>query len=215
MVTPPPDEGAPLAIPTERGPISCRYHPCPDPVGAVLLVGGFDGGFDGPADGLYPDLAHDLLPLGIATLRLDFRLHTSPGNVDEGTYDVLQGLAFLEGQGVARVGLVGHSFGAAVAINAGARSPLVTTVVTLSAQTYGTRLVNKLSPRPLLLIHGADDQRLPPSCSEYLYARALEPKELVILPGTRHSLRQRREEVRRRVVAWLARHLRPAASVPE
>jgi hypothetical protein len=30
-----------------------------------------------------------------------------------------------------------------------------------------------------------------------------EPKQLLILPGARHSLRQRREDLRRALVSWL------------
>jgi fermentation-respiration switch protein FrsA (DUF1100 family) len=67
--------------------------------------------------------------------------------------------------------------------------------------------VGRISPRPLLLIHGADDIRLPPSCSEYLYARAGEPKELIIYEGATHSLRQRREELRALLVGWLTKVL--------
>jgi len=120
--------------------------------------------------------------------------------------------AWLLEQGVRRVALVGHSFGAAVVINAGAQHPAVTAVVTLSAQTFGTRLVSKLAPRPLLLVHGADDDRLPPSCSEYLYARAGDPRELVILREARHSLRQRRDVLYPLLLGWLTARLGANAS---
>jgi hypothetical protein len=36
-----------------------------------------------------------------------------------------------------------------------------------------------------------------------------EPKELVILPGARHSLRQRRGELRRLLRRWLVEKLAP------
>ena len=45
----------------------------------------------------------------------------------------------------------------------------------------------RLSPRPLLLIHGALDTHTPPSQSEELYAAAHEPKQLWIVPGAGHA----------------------------
>lgn len=171
------------------------------------MVGGTDGGLDGPADRLYPDLAQDLLPHGIATLRLDFRQHIAPGIVEEGVQDVLCGASYLKENGAREIALVGHSFGAAVVITAGAVNEEVKAVACLSAQSAGTGLVHKLTPRPLLLVHGQEDRRLPPACSEYIFARAGEPKQLILLPKGRHSLRQCREEVRQILVQWLTQHM--------
>ncbi|MGA2286719.1 MAG: alpha/beta fold hydrolase, partial [Dehalococcoidia bacterium] len=171
--------------------------------GAVVFVGGTDGGFDGPANGIYATLAEDLSAAGISSLRLDFRLHRAPGDVGEGTHDVLAGVAFLKREGAGRIGLVGHSYGGAVVINAAALSEDVNAAVTLSTQTAGTALVGRIAPRPILLVHGELDTRLPPRCSRYVFERAGEPKELVILRGAKHSLRQRREELRRLLREWL------------
>lgn len=199
-----PDPTTDLVLPSSRGPIRCRYHAPAAPLrGAAVLVGGTDGGLDGPADAIYVDLAQRLLPQGIGTLRLDFRLHTAPGEVEEGVFDVLHGIAFLQEQGAAGVGLVGHSFGGAVMITAAAQAPEVRAVVTLATQSAGTQLAPRVTPRPLLLIHGSEDIRLPPACSEYVYQIAREPKELVILPGARHSLRQRRAALLELLVTWL------------
>lgn len=192
-----------LELPTDRGPVACAYHEVPGATAAVLAVGGTDGGLDGPADALYPDLGADLAARGISTLRLDFRLRTAPGLVPEGVFDVQAGLAFLRSEGSARVGLVGHSFGGAVVIDAGAQAAEVVTVATLASQTAGTHRVAELAPRALLLIHGLDDIRLSPDCSRLLYQRAGEPKRLELLAGARHSLRQNREEVRRLLLEWL------------
>ena len=171
-----------------------------------VFVGGTDGGFDGPANGIYATLAEDLRG-GVSSLRLDFRLHEAPGDVGEGTHDVLAGVAFLKSEGAGRIGLVGHSYGGAVVINAAALSSDVDAVVTLSTQTAGTALVDRIAPRPILLVHGELDTRLPPRCSRYVYERAGEPKELVILPGAKHSLRQCREELRTLLREWLVARL--------
>lgn len=198
----------PIAIPTLRGDVAARFTPTVDATSAraALLVGGADGGFDGPAEALYPTLAEDFATRGIATLRVDFRLHRFPNDVEEGAHDLLAGLGWLEARGTERVVLVGHSFGGAVVIEGGVRASegagIVAGVVTLATQTAGAQRVALLAPRPILLIHGRADDRLAPMCSQMLYDAAGEPRELVIIEGATHSLRQAREEVRERVRAF-------------
>lgn len=199
----------PITIPTARGDVLALWDaPARPPRAAAVLVGGGDGGFDGPAEALYPTLAEDLVALGLGVLRLDFRIHRFPNDVDEGVHDVLAGLDWLQGQGVEAAGLVGHSFGGAVVIEAAAQAPSVGAVVTLATQTAGAQRVALVAPRPLLLIHGLEDVRLSPRCSELLYGMAGEPKSLVLIPGATHSLRQAREDVRTRVLDFLAASLR-------
>ena len=193
-----------ISIPTDRGAIDARWDaPANPPRGAVLLVGGGDGGFDGPAEALYPALAEDFAARGLGTLRLDFRIHRFPNDVDEGAYDVLAGLRWLAMRGVEKVALVGHSFGGAVVIEAAAQDASVAAVVTLATQTAGAQNVALVAPRPLLLIHGLDDVRLSPRCSQLLYGMAGDPRSLVLIPGATHSLRQAREEVRTRILEFV------------
>ena len=196
-----------IRIDSGRGTIEARWDDVPETAAALLLVGGADGGFDGPAEALYPTLVEDAAERGWAALRLDFRIHRFPNDVDEGVHDMMAGIGWLGERGVERIGLVGHSFGGAVVIRAGAMAPAVRSVVTLATQTAGALVVEELTPTPLLLIHGADDIRLSPRCSEQIYGLAGKPKELVIIPGATHSLRQAREEVRRRVLEWFERTL--------
>jgi fermentation-respiration switch protein FrsA (DUF1100 family) len=49
--------------------------------------------------------------------------------------------------------------------------------------------IDKISPRPILLIHGDKDDLVPVEQAHQLYATAAEPKELVIIPGAGHRLR--------------------------
>lgn len=49
--------------------------------------------------------------------------------------------------------------------------------------------IDKISPRPLLLIHGEDDEVIPFEQARTLYDKAGEPKELVPVPGGAHRLR--------------------------
>lgn len=205
---------ADLTIPTDLGVIAVRWQPPveADQRGAVLCVGGFDGGFDGPAEDIYADLGEALPESGIGVLRLDFRVKTSPGPIDDGTFDVLAGIDWLVKQGIDRVALIGHSYGGAIVIRAAARSSAVVATCALSTQTMGIEPleVASLAPRPLLLIHGAADWRLPPRLSEWVYTLAGEGRELHILDGATHSLRQRREDLWTLLTDWVERVLPPS-----
>jgi uncharacterized protein len=51
------------------------------------------------------------------------------------------------------------------------------------------RWIDKVSPRPLLIIHGESDELIGLDHSERLYEKANDPKQLVIIPGAGHRLR--------------------------
>jgi fermentation-respiration switch protein FrsA (DUF1100 family) len=51
------------------------------------------------------------------------------------------------------------------------------------------RWIHRISPRPLLLIHGDKDALVPVEHAHKLYEKAGEPKELVIIPEAGHRLR--------------------------
>ncbi len=160
------EDGAEIVrLHTDAGTIDTRYHPADMGDVAVLWVFGAGGGLGGPAGGLYPRLAAHLAPLGIASLRLDYR---RPAELLPCVLDVLVGIAYLATRARGRVVLVGHSFGGAVVIAAGAASPAVIGVAALSSQTAGAGHVGQISPRPLLLIHGTADEILPDRCSRDL-----------------------------------------------
>lgn len=178
-----------LIIKSTRGDIAALLHPCEGESGASIFVGGALGGLDGPANAIYERLAIDLVApddgVGLTSLRLHYR---QPGEFQECVLDVLGGLSLLKGLGAQRVALVGHSFGAAVVIKAGELSDLVSGVAALSSQLYGTRTVERLSPRSLLLVHGTADTVLDCAASSDIYDRAREPKRLVLYEAAGHSL---------------------------
>ena len=71
-------------------------------------------------------------------------------------------------------------------------------------------VVDKIAPRPVLFITTDDDRLVPPEESEALYARAGEPKRLVVLRGYGHYevyLKPAFDEVMRETVAWYREHL--------
>ena len=75
-------------------------------------------------------------------------------------------------------------------------------------------IVDKIAPRPALFITTDDDRLVPPEESEALYARAGEPKRLVVLRGYGHYevyLKPAFDEVMRETVAWYREYL-PAKS---
>ena len=49
--------------------------------------------------------------------------------------------------------------------------------------------IDKIFPRPLLLVHGDADELIPLEHAYKLYQKAKEPKELKIIPGAKHKLR--------------------------
>jgi dipeptidyl aminopeptidase/acylaminoacyl peptidase len=49
--------------------------------------------------------------------------------------------------------------------------------------------IDRISPHPLLLVHGDADELIPVKHAHRLYRKAKEPKELKIIPGAKHKMR--------------------------
>lgn len=198
-----------VKLQTDYGEIQADYSPAttnkkPTRMGVVWVAGAGERPGEGPAETIYPAACEQLQRMGIAGLRLHYR---RPGFMVHCVLDTLCGIAFLKSEGIDRVVLVGHSFGGAVVISVGARSPLVKAVVPMSSQTEGTDSTPRISPRALLLIHGTSDSILPASCSEEIYAAAREPKELRLFKGAGHNLNESRQEVVDLLVHWIPQQL--------
>jgi fermentation-respiration switch protein FrsA (DUF1100 family) len=59
-----------------------------------------------------------------------------------------------------------------------------------------------IAPRPLLLVHGSQDEVVDVSHAHRLYAKAGEPKQIVIIDGAGHRLRQN-DKAMAIVISWL------------
>jgi pimeloyl-ACP methyl ester carboxylesterase len=70
-------------------------------------------------------------------------------------------------------------------------------------------VVARIAPRPLLLMHGVEDDVIPVRSAHALYGRAGEPKELWLIDGLKHcqALEQLSAEFQQRVVSFFERTL--------
>ena len=76
----------------------------------------------------------------------------------------------------------------------------------LLAQDIGDA-VERIAPRPLLLMHAEGDTQIPSDHSEELYERAGDPRKLVIAPGGAHQTVQHDPELQGVALRWLEREL--------
>lgn len=197
---------------TTRGVISAELYLSEGSPGAVLWGGVRRREEDSSRQPVYADLAQELVADGITSLRIFYRWPGgAPGPFEECVMDTLGGVSFLKTLGAKGIALVGHSFSGGVVIRAAAISPHVTAVIALASQLYGTQPVASLSPRPLLLIHGTDDQVLECESSRIIYEQAKEPKEIVLFDGAGHGFRECKDELRALMKGWLISKVGPQA----
>jgi pimeloyl-ACP methyl ester carboxylesterase len=198
-----------------------------------------------------------LADFGFGALLIDLRGHgDSEGELTTLGYkevaDVQGAIEFLETRpetNPSRIGIIGHSMGAIVAIRAGAELPQLKVVIAENGITsisdnidqgirklvglpsfpFGPLMVwfgeqeadasihdvqpvqdiQAISPRAVMLIHGALDEIVLLENGERLFESAEEPKELYVVPNAGHGglLEASPEEYERRVVSFLEMHL--------
>jgi uncharacterized protein len=68
--------------------------------------------------------------------------------------------------------------------------------------------VELMGSKPLILIHARGDDQIPADWSEELYARADEPRKLILLPGGHHRSAQHDAELHGIALRWMERRLR-------
>jgi len=72
-------------------------------------------------------------------------------------------------------------------------------------EIYSDKWIDKLSPRPILIIHGDQDDVVSPNSAFNLYERAGQPKEILIIKGAGHRLRIS-EQAMDHAIDWLKSH---------
>lgn len=177
-----PEQVADLHVPPEGG----------DPSGTVVLI---HGGFwrKRYTRELMAPLADDLVARGLAAYNVEYRrLHTG-GGWSATAEDVAAAIDLLTGElGHEPLGAAGHSAGGHLALLMADRLPrivgqaAVTDLVEASRLRLGDGVVDKFAgaaleeaspiaraplPVPVLLIHGTEDDTVPPSLSERFAAR--------------------------------------------
>jgi uncharacterized protein len=136
--------------------------------------------------------AKALSRIGCAVLRFNFRgAGASTGSFDEGPgemADFRAALDFMQQQYPgAPLWTAGMSFGAWVALTVGAEDPRVSTLIGIATpiSRYDFSVVEK-STKPKFFIQGELDEICPLKVTREFYARAAEPKELVVIDAADH-----------------------------
>jgi hypothetical protein len=170
---------------------------------AAILLPDAPGSLAGPFH-LFDDLAVRIQRSGASVLQLE----QCSEDLDERLVSLLSALTALRRQGVERMALIGWHSGAALAIAAGSACESVTGVAALAPDPSTADLVAEIAPRRLLLMHGSADHVVSAAISRLLYARAADPKEIVIYPGERHDFSVYHEETLDKLSAWTRSLLR-------
>jgi len=130
--------------------------------------------------------------MGCAVLRFNFRgVGTSAGSFDGGSGEMDDFRAALDFMRARHPGAplwaAGMSFGAWIALSAGAADPRVSTLVGICPPLshYDFEAV-RTSTKPKFFIQGERDERCPLKEMQAFYASAADPKELVVIDGADH-----------------------------
>jgi pimeloyl-ACP methyl ester carboxylesterase len=189
-----------LEVYTMKGLLTLLWHGPRDATDVVLTCGGGMGSLLGPADGIYHDLGTAFGEDGIGTVRVGYR---KPNDLSRCVHDLAAAADLASRSGGRRFVTVGHSFGGAVALQAGViLGEHCRGVVTLATQSAGCEHADQLGDTPLLLLHGTDDEILPPDTSAMVQMLAGHG-EIVLLPGTGHLFTQAADELRDRLTGWI------------
>jgi uncharacterized protein len=136
--------------------------------------------------------AKALSRIGCAVLRFNFRgagasegqFSNGPGEMD----DMRAALDFMSGRYAgARIWAAGMSFGSWIALTVGAGDPRISTLLGIAPplSRYDFEPIAR-SRKPKFFIHGGRDELCPLKEMREFYARAAEPKELVVVDAADH-----------------------------
>ncbi len=136
--------------------------------------------------------AKGLLRSGCAVLRFNFRgVGRSPGEFDSGRGEQLDVRAAVDFMAARypeiEIWAAGASFGAYVALTAGAADDRVCALIAIAppVDRYDFSTV-KRSTKPKFIVHGEEDELIPLKAVREFYAQLQEPKELVVIDRANH-----------------------------
>ncbi len=190
-----------MTITTPRGPVHGQWWPANMTCAAAILLA---GPTNAPADipqsrfRLFDELAVRIQRAGIGALQLE----QCGADLDERLICLLSALMALKRQGVERMALIGWHAGATLALTAASACDAVTGVAALAPSAAAANLTADIAPRRLLLMHGTADRVAPTTLSRLLYARASEPKEIVVYPDERHDFSVFHDEALDKLTSW-------------
>jgi pimeloyl-ACP methyl ester carboxylesterase len=189
-----------IEVYTMRGMLKLLWHGDSAAEEVVLLGGGGMGGFLGPAHGLYLHLGRELARHGVGVVGVDYR---RPSDLDLSLLDVAATADWAMREGARRFVCVGHSFGGAVAVQAGTTlRGFCAGVVTLATQSAGCEVASELGDTPLLLVHGERDEILSPGDSMMVKALAGHG-DVTLYPAAGHQLNEVHTELRKLLLDWI------------
>ena len=182
------------------GLLTLLWHGPRDAADVVVTLGGAIGGLLGPARALYLRLGENLADEGIGVIRVHYR---RPGIIERCLLDAAAAADLAAREEGRRFIFMGHSFGGAVAVQAGiALGEHTAGVVGLATQSAGCENAAALGATPLLLMHGGQDQILPVQASEAVRALA-GGGELVVYPDADHGLASVADEIAATLAEWI------------
>jgi alpha-beta hydrolase superfamily lysophospholipase len=190
------------------------------PEACVILCHGLFGSMYSPK---YVELAEELGRRGVSSLRFNHREEAQASLTLRGE-DLERMVAFVRSLGYRKIGLMGSSLGGCVvllfsslakdlgAVAAWATPCRLEGLRELKRETKEGDLLGSVGRigAPLLLLHGSEDELVPPWHSMELFGRASSPKVLLVVAGADHRFTGERE---RRVAVeftaeWLERRLK-------
>ena len=182
-----------LRIPVADFTLDARIGIPPDATSGVVICHPHPQYGGSMENDLVVTVAEALRTRGLATLRFDFRgVGTSGGTYDDGrgeVDDVRAAAALLRQRlDVARVALVGYSFGSVMALRAGVADPEATTGVVAIAPPVRMVGLDFLAgfPEPLAFVTGDRDQFCPLETIESVRDRFAPASTLSLVPGADH-----------------------------
>ncbi len=136
--------------------------------------------------------AQGLKRAGFAVLRFNFRgAGSSAGSFSGGPGELADFTSAVDAAAVRFPGVpvwaVGYSFGAWVALSAGAADPRISTLVGIAPPLNGHDFdAVRSAGKPTFLVHGERDEVSPLKLVQRFYGTLEEPRELVVIDGADH-----------------------------